>query len=87
MTLRAGLRAYWVKRSGRGAAHDGARKAHRYPDAAVVLDVGACLAPELDGLRVAANLEPDVLQQAVGVLLDSGERLLAQHLVRRNRRA
>ena len=57
------------------------------PHAALVLDLGARFAPQPDRLRVAADLEPDLLEQLVGVPLDGVQLLLGQHLVRRNRRA
>ena len=54
----------------RGAAHDLARKACRNMNPPLANDRGAGIAPQLDRLRIAANLQTDLLEQAVRVCLD-----------------
>jgi hypothetical protein len=48
---------------------------------ALALHVRAGLAPELQGLRVVAKLDTDLLQYPVGIGLDKRQALLVQHLV------
>src|SRR5690606_26827271 len=47
----------------------------------LALDVGACLFPQLQGLRVVAEDDADFLKDCVGILLDQCQAFLVQHLV------
>ncbi len=60
---------------------DLAAHAAREPDP-FALDVGAGLAEQAQGVRVATELEPDLFEDRVGVLLDRGEAFLVEDLER-----
>src|SRR5262249_23249801 len=67
----------------RGAAHDGAAHAARkmHP---LALDVGTGVLPQLQRLRLVAEVDADLLENGVGVVLEQFEPLAAKHLVVRN---
>ena len=64
----------------RGAAHDGAAHAAREMHA-LALDVGSGILPQLQRLRVIAEVDADLLEYGVGVVLEELEPLAAEHLV------
>ncbi len=62
------------------------RAAHPAREAdALALDVGAGLAEQPERVRVAAELETDLLEDRVGVVLDERQALVAEDLERRER--
>jgi hypothetical protein len=69
----------------RRATHDLARQTPRHVHPPVAADARAGCAPQPDGLEVAADLEPDLFEQLIGVALDLPESFLGQQLVRRDR--
>ena len=68
----------------RGATHDVAGKPGWYVDPAAIGDLRASFSPESDRLIVAADLEPDLLEQEIGVSFDGVKPVGRQELVRRN---
>src|SRR3984957_2264968 len=68
----------------RGAAHDVAGKPGRNVDPAAIGHLGAGFSPESDRLIVAADLEPDLFEQEIGVSFDGIKPVGRQELVRRN---
>ena len=65
----------------RARLDDPAAHAAREADALAV-DVGAGLADQAQGVRVATELDPDLLEDRVGVVLDERQALLVEHLER-----
>ena len=81
-TLRASLRARWVKT--RGAVACDERAAHPAREAhPLAVDVGAGAAEDLDRLGVVDDLDADLLEEGVGVVLDLLEALGRDDLDRR----
>src|ERR1700733_10269867 len=68
----------------RGSAHDVAGQSGRYVDPAAIGDRRAGVSPESDRLFVAADLEPYLFEQQIGVSFDGVKPLGRQELVRRN---
>jgi len=64
----------------RGAAHDGATHAARevHP---LALDVRARVLPQLQRLRIVAEVDADLLEDGVGIVLEELEALGAEYLV------
>ena len=80
----ASFRAYWV--NWRGARRLDDRAAHPAREAdPLAVDVGARLPQQPERVRVAAEVDADLLEDRVGVLLDQREALLAEDLERRER--
>ena len=65
----------------RGRLHELAGEAAREADALAV-DVGAGVGEELERVGVVAEVDPDLLEDRVGVVLDQREALLGQDLER-----
>ncbi len=62
---------------------DRARETAREADAGA-LHIGAGLLPQLERLRLVAELDADFLQDGVGIALDDAEALFVQHRHQRN---
>ena len=83
-TLFAGVPGVLGELARRGRLDDLAAHAAREPDP-LALDVGAGVAEQAERVGVAAELEPDLLEDRVGVLLDDREALLVEDLERLER--
>ena len=82
-TLRAGFRACWVNRAARSLLHQ--RAAHAAGKMhALAFHVGAGRLPDLERFGIVAEVDPDLLENGIGVVLHEREAFLAQHLVIRN---
>ena len=68
----------------RRCLHDAATQSVREPDPLAVR-LGASSDEQFDGTGVAADPDPDPLEDRVGVVLDQRDALLAQYLERRER--
>src|SRR5213595_4264731 len=73
------LREFLRRRTPHDAAAHAAWKAHP-----LALDVGARVLPDLERLRILAEIDADLFEDRVGVVLEKFQSLAPQHLVIRD---